>query len=177
MAKALLSVVAVCLFLSQACAAAPKRTAPTWNELTAEEQQVLAPLERDWERLDPQRRRKWVGIAKRYPTMNADEKSKIDRRMQPWASLSADQRRIARERYKKLEQLPPAKRDELRTRWEEYSRLPEDERARLRTAPPKPQQQKAFPKHAKSPSPAPASVLQPQSGSDAPPNPDIKSAK
>lgn len=174
MAKALLSLVAVCLFLSQACAAPPKRAAPTWNELTIEEQQVLAPLERDWDQLAPQRRRKWVGIAKRYPTMKSDEKSKIDRRMQPWASLSADQRRIARERYKKLEQLPPAKRDELRTRWEEYSRLPEDERARLRTAPPKNQQQKASPKQARNPAPVPAIIPQSHSGSDAPTNRDVK---
>ena len=176
MAKALLSLVAVCLFLSQACAAAPKRTAPIWNDLTAEEQLVLAPLERDWDRLDSQRRRKWLGIAQRYPTMSADEKSKIDRRMQPWASLSADQRRIARERYKKLEQLPSAKRDELRTQWEAYSRLPEDERARLRTAPPKSQQHKTAQKQAKNPAPAPETGPQPQSGPDAPPSPEIKSA-
>src|SRR5262245_59101313 len=52
-------------------AKAPVR--PTWAELPAEQQQVLSPLKDDWENLERERRLKWIGIAKRYPKMNAEE--------------------------------------------------------------------------------------------------------
>ena len=38
---------------------------PAWAELNAEQQQILAPLKPDWETLEPERKRKWIGIAKR----------------------------------------------------------------------------------------------------------------
>lgn len=38
---------------------------PSWSQLTPAEKQVLAPLASDWERLDPQRKQKWRGIAQR----------------------------------------------------------------------------------------------------------------
>jgi hypothetical protein len=38
---------------------------PVWAELTADQQMILAPLKADWESLEPERRRKWIGVAKR----------------------------------------------------------------------------------------------------------------
>ena len=72
-------------------AKAPAR--PAWAELTAEQQKTLAPLKADWESLETERRRKWIGIAKRYPTMKAEEQERVQRRMQRWAALSPEQRR------------------------------------------------------------------------------------
>ena len=40
-------------------AKAPAR--PEWAELTAEQQKTLAPLKADWESLETERRRKWIG--------------------------------------------------------------------------------------------------------------------
>src|ERR671936_305593 len=51
----------------------PKATAvkkgvrPVWAELTAEQQAVLAPLKNDWDTLEPERRQKWIQIAKSHP--------------------------------------------------------------------------------------------------------------
>jgi len=64
-------------------AKAPVR--PAWAELTADQQMVLAPLKADWERLEQERRRKWVGIANRYPKMKPEEQERVQRRMQDWA--------------------------------------------------------------------------------------------
>ena len=134
MAKALF---ALALWLSislSALAAAPAKKPPTWVELTQEQQQILAPLAADWDKLDAPRKRKWLGIVKRYPQMSSDEQAKVQRRMQPWAKLTPEQRRTARENFKKLEKLPPDKRQTLAQKWEEYMQLPEEQRKQLQAA-------------------------------------------
>ena len=42
---------------------------PAWSELTQQQQQILAPLAPEWDRMDATRRKNWVGIAERYPKM------------------------------------------------------------------------------------------------------------
>jgi len=138
MAKALLSVALwFCISLS-AFAASPPKKPPAWAELTSEQRQTLAPLESDWDNLEPVRRRKWLGIAKRYPKMKPDQQMRVQRRMQAWANLSPKERQAARDRYKKIETLPPDKKRSLKRKWEEYNRLPEQERRKLSGAQSKP---------------------------------------
>ncbi len=108
---------------------------PAWAELTAEQQQVLEPLKADWDSLEPDRRQKWIAIAKRYPRMKAVEQERVQRRMQAWARLSPEQRRQARENYKHLAKAPrPAPNKDLRQAWAEYQALSPYERQSL--APP-----------------------------------------
>ncbi len=105
---------------------------PAWAELTAEQQQVLAPLKLDWDTLEPERRLKWIAIAKRYPRMKPIEQDRVQRRMQTWASLSPDQRKRARENYKHLAKTPrPAAKKDLRQAWAEYQALSPYERQSL----------------------------------------------
>ena len=113
---------------SAPAAQAKKQVKPAWAELTAEQQKVLAPLKADWESLEPERRRKWIGVAKRYPKMTAQGQERVQRRMQVWATLTPEQRRQARETYKQIVKAPPAKRAKLREQWAEYQQLPPRER-------------------------------------------------
>lgn len=127
----------LCTSLSVLAATPPKKP-PAWGELTTEQRQILAPLEADWNNLGPERKRKWIGIAKRYPTMKPDEQVRVQRRMQAWAKLTPKERQAARERYRKMEKLPPDKKQGLKQQWEEYNRLPEHERHKLGSTPRKP---------------------------------------
>ena len=43
--------------------AAPKDQGPEWASLTADQQQVLAPLSGQWNKLLREQRVKWLGIA------------------------------------------------------------------------------------------------------------------
>ena len=105
---------------------------PAWAELTAEQQQVLAPLKADWDSLEPERRQKWIAIAKRYPRMKQVEQERVQRRMQAWARLSPEQRRQARENYKHLAKgQRPAPNKDLRQAWAEYQALSPYERQSL----------------------------------------------
>lgn len=112
-------------------AAAKAQNRPAWAELTADQQMILAPLKADWENLAPERRRKWIGIAKRYPGMNAKEQERVQRRMQAWAKLTPEQRRVARENYKRIAKQRAEKRQQLAERWAEYQALPPHERHSL----------------------------------------------
>jgi hypothetical protein len=109
-------------------AQAKKQVRPAWAELTAEQQRILAPLKADWDNLEVERRRKWVGIAKRYPKMTEKGQERVQRRMQAWAKLTPEQRRVARENYKRLAKVPPEKRRDLREQWAEYQALSPRER-------------------------------------------------
>jgi hypothetical protein len=126
MAKTLVALIAsLCIAFSAAAAqtkadakkAAPK---PAWTELSPAQQQVLAPLQGDWEQLDTTRRKKWISIANRYPTMKPAEQQRLQKRMQEWAQLTPEERRAARERYQSLKKLPPQQRREVREKWQEY---------------------------------------------------------
>ena len=135
MAKAILALVlCLCTTLMSVTAfsAPPQKKPPSWAELTQDQKTTLAPLSEDWDTLNAQRKRKWLGIAKRYPKMKPDEQSNVQRRMQDWAKLTAEQRTSARQRFKSISKLPPEKKLVLRDKWEEYQQLPEDERQKLR---------------------------------------------
>jgi hypothetical protein len=115
--------------------AAPVR-GPEWAQLTAEQQQILAPLSDDWANIEGPRRNKWVEIAKRYPKMTPQQQARVQSRMKQWTSLTPQQRAEVRERYKKLQGLPPEKREEIRRKWREYDNLTEQEKHNLRQAHP-----------------------------------------
>lgn len=104
---------------------------PAWAELTASQQEALAPLKPEWDRLDRDRRLKWVGIAKRYPTMKPEQQVRVQRRMEAWAKLTSDQRRQARENYKRMAKVPHERRGDLRQQWAEYQALTPQERQGL----------------------------------------------
>jgi hypothetical protein len=140
-----LFLVALCLAAGAAAQPAPKKAAkgtrPAWAQLTADQQMILAPLKDDWGNLDPDRRRKWIGIAKRYPSMQPKEQERVQRRMQAWAALTPQQRQQARENYKRIaKQRAAQKNQKLAERWAEYQALPPHERAE-RLAPPEPRPQ------------------------------------
>jgi len=49
-----------------ASAQAPRK-GPAWAELSAEHQQILAPLKNDWGQIAPDRRRNWVASPSAIP--------------------------------------------------------------------------------------------------------------
>lgn len=136
MARSALRAAVVVLFslFSTAQAAVPELRQPAWAELRIEQKQILAPLARDWDQLEAYRKKKWLGIAARYPGMNPQEQARVQRRMQDWARLTPEQRKHARDQYKTLQKAPPEKRETVKQKWEEYKELPEEERKRLAEA-------------------------------------------
>ncbi len=128
------------LFASAAIAATEPPTAvvigtppqPNWSQLSPQQKTILAPLAKDWEAMGNIRRRKWLGIADRYPAMNADAQQRIQERMREWADLTPTERTKVRDSYKDFTQLPPEQKQAVKQKWEAYSSLPSDEKQRIR---------------------------------------------
>ena len=134
-ARRLVAALAFALLAAGPAHAAPPKSGPAWAELSAAHQQILAPLKDSWEQITPDRRRNWIGVAKRYPKMTPVGQKRVQTRMQRWAALTPEQRKQARENYRRLSKVPPEKRGDLKQKWSEYQSLPPHERQGA--APPK----------------------------------------
>jgi Protein of unknown function (DUF3106) len=105
---------------------------PGWSALGPQHKVMLAPLAGEWDKMDNVRRKKWLGIAERYPAMTPDEQRRTQDRMREWASLTSEQRAKARGSYKDFNRLPSEQQQAVKQKWEAYSNLPPEERQRVR---------------------------------------------
>lgn len=134
MARTLLAAAAIALglaVLQPAHAAVPSIKQPSWVELNADQREILAPLAGEWDQLEYWRRKKWLGIADRYPAMKAEEQVRVQRRMVDWVKLSPEERKLAREKFKNLQKAAPERKETIKQKWQEYKDLPEEEKQRL----------------------------------------------
>lgn len=115
-----------------ASAVVPPIRQPSWVELNADQQRILAPLAAEWDKLESYRRKKWLGIAKRYPSMSPEEQARIQRRMASWVKMTPSERNQARDKYLALQKASPEQKEALRQRWQEYKALPDTEKNRLK---------------------------------------------
>ena len=97
---------------------------PGWSLLSAQQKAILAPLAAEWDKLDNVRRKKWLGIAERYPGMKPEEQRRMQDRMREWANLTPEQRAKVRDSYKEFSQLPSEQKQTVKQKWEAYSSLP-----------------------------------------------------
>jgi len=136
MARAFLaSAATVALLLALAAPASagvPSLKQPEWMELSAQQREILAPLSIEWDQFASYRRKKWLGVARRYPSLSPTEQRRLQRRMQAWVKLTPEQREQARARFKTLEKAPPEQRQTIKQKWQEYEELPEAEKERLK---------------------------------------------
>ncbi len=129
------------LLLANALAAEPPTTAvigtppqPGWNSLSTQQKIILGPLAGEWDKMENIRRKKWLGIADRYPVLTPDEQRRMKDRMREWANLTPEQRAKARDSYKEFNQLPAEQKQVVKQKWEAYSNLSAEERQRVRQA-------------------------------------------
>jgi hypothetical protein len=116
---------------AQTPAHAPQATTasgPAWSALTPAQQSALAPLKKDWQTIDATRKQKWLEIAARFPSMPAEERQRIQQRMNEWARMTPDERGRARLQFQEARQMSPQQRQE---RWDAYMALPVEERRAL----------------------------------------------
>jgi len=103
-------------------------TKPLWVELTPAQQQALAPLAVEWDKVDPLRKRKWLEIGNKFASMKPDEQQRIQQRMREWIKLTPEQRRVARESFARSKRLDAAQKS---ARWRQYQQLPEEQKKKL----------------------------------------------
>lgn len=100
----------------------------SWSSLNRSQKNALKPLEREWDRIDPARKTKWLEIANRFSSMPAAEQQRIQNRMTDWAKLTPRERGQARMNFKEAQQVPA---QERKARWEAYKALPPERQKQL----------------------------------------------
>ncbi|APD11317.1 hypothetical protein UC34_15140 [Pandoraea vervacti] len=120
------------LSTSASAASAPAAALPSpggaWAKLNAEQQEALAPLSQDWNRMSERQREKWIEIAKRFRTLSPDGRKRLHDRMADWVRLTPEQRQLARESYQNAKTLPPERKVQV---WQQYQQLTEEQKKRL----------------------------------------------
>jgi len=118
--------------------AAQNTTAPSsggaksdWSALTAEQRQALAPLATDWDSLDSSHKKKWLEIGNKFPAMQPEERSRIQRRMHEWSKLTPQQKYIARKNYRRAKKIGSRQKH---AHWQEYQQLSDEQKKRLAAA-------------------------------------------
>ena len=112
---------------------------PNWNELTAVQREILQPLALTWPRLSQSHKRKWLQLAKSYPSLSTEEQTKMQGRMREWVALSPQQRVQARLNFARTKELSKElSAEEKQAKWQAYQSLSDEEKRKLAAkAPPK----------------------------------------
>ena len=125
-----LAVLPALLFGSRALAknkAAPA-AGPSWNQLSPQQREALAPLAGDWAAMPAENKRKWLDIASKYPQLSPDGKQRLHARMAEFAKLTPEQKRTARENFQRAYELPLESRESA---VQQYQSLPDDKKKEL----------------------------------------------
>jgi hypothetical protein len=101
---------------------------PAWSTLSESQRRALQPLQAEWPRIDADRKKKWLEVAARLPTMSPEEQSRVRIRMAEWAQMTPAERGRARLQFQELRGLTSTDREE---RWRAYQSLPVDQRRAL----------------------------------------------
>ena len=112
----------------KATAIPEKKPDGTWESLKPAQQQILAPLESDWDYMLPDSRKKWIQVANIYPKMSAQDQERLQSRMTSWSNLSQKDRRVARENYLASLKFPAEKKAEA---WSAYQKLSDEQKKKL----------------------------------------------
>jgi hypothetical protein len=120
---------AVLAVLMLACLPVQAQTVrPTWNELTPAQREALAPLSRDWNTFDADRKRKWIEVAAKYPNLSPGGKQKLHERMGEFSKLTPEQKKTARENFRRAYEVPAEQRQAT---VQKYQDLPPDKKREL----------------------------------------------
>jgi hypothetical protein len=102
---------------------------PRWNELSASQRRILAPLAADWNNgIDSRSKERWLDVAARFHKLPPEEQQRATQRMVEWAHMTVAQRTQARANFQALRSVSPAERE---ARWKAYQALPEEKKREL----------------------------------------------
>jgi hypothetical protein len=110
----------------------PAAVHPTWGELNPGQREALAPLSGDWDKFEPERKKKWLEVAKQYPHLSPDGQQHVHERMGELARMTPQERVTTRENFRRAYELPLAEREAL---VQKYQELPPDRKAELANRP------------------------------------------
>lgn len=101
----------------------------SWQQLTPQQKQALAPLGAQWGALTGPQQNKWLVISKNFQQMSVAEQITMHNRMADWVGLSPQQRNVARLNFQAVQKNLP--KEDKRAKWEAYQALSTEEKRQL----------------------------------------------
>lgn len=113
---------------ASAAAVLPAQPGPQWHELNPAQKAALQPLGGVWNSLGQIQKKKWIALAKTFPSRSPENQARLQERMVQWAALTPREREMARLNFAETKKVSA---DELAASWAAYQELSPEERARL----------------------------------------------
>ena len=90
---------------------------PTWAQLSPDQQNLLRPLEHEWDELSGPERKHLLTAAKRFPTMSKQKQERYASRLLQWSKMTIEQRNQARKRYAEYSRVQKEAQLEIENKW------------------------------------------------------------
>lgn len=90
---------------------------PSWTQLSPEQQNLLRPLEHQWNYLSGLERKRLLAAAKRFPGMSKQQQERYASRLLQWSKMTVEQRNQARKRYAEYSKMQKEARLAIERKW------------------------------------------------------------
>lgn len=104
----------------------------SWQELSADQQQLLGGMQEQWNQLPPGRQIALANGAKRFLRMDAAQRNQANTRFEQWNNLPEAERAAITERFAEFRKLPPQEKARIRQASRRFERMTPEQRQRLR---------------------------------------------
>ena len=112
---------------------------PAWDQLTAEQRELLlAPVRERWNRSEPDRRAHMLEHARRWHAMTPEQREHARHGMKRWRNLPPEKRQQARALFEHTRSMPEAERRAMIQRWKAMT--PEQRKGWVDAHPPQEQE-------------------------------------
>ena len=119
------------IFLLVGVLSTPICQALDWTGLTADQQQVLQLMKKDWSKLKEWQQIKAQKRAQRYLEMTPEKRQRAKKRFEHWQTMTPAQREDMRRKFQRFHKLPPQQRKRLRELYNEIQGLPPEQQKEL----------------------------------------------
>ncbi|MDD2915716.1 MAG: DUF3106 domain-containing protein [Gallionella sp.] len=86
----------------------------SWHSLTPVQQEALAPLSQQWDKLPELEQHDLLNTASRFPHLTPEQKLRFHSRLETWSKLTPTQRKAAREKYRAFKNVPTEKQEQVK---------------------------------------------------------------
>jgi hypothetical protein len=103
-----------------------------WQDLSADQQQLLSGMQDQWNQLPPRRQIALANGAKRFLRMDAAQRNQANTRFEQWNNLPEAERAAIAERFAEFRKLSPQEKARIRQASRRFERMTPEQRQRLR---------------------------------------------
>lgn len=115
---ALILSLALAPLAASAQSAAASEPLPEWDQLTAQQRELLLdPVRQRWNNSTPEKRRHMLEHARRWQSMTPEQREHARHGMKRWRDMPPERRRQARALFGHIRGLPEAERKAMVERW------------------------------------------------------------